>query len=142
VHARFGRGRPETYRREPARRRAPTLRDHAVEAALVAVHAHEAVGEDAAALEGPELALDEARCRPLAGMGAGQKRLELRLDRLVQHARFGAALCVALCFGAAGRGTSLEKGRCLRSHPAERLRASYPSPGRSSARLRARSPGI
>ena len=28
----------------------------------------------------------------------------------------------------------MEKSRCLRSHPAERLRASYPSSGRSIAR--------
>ena len=38
----------------------PREGDHAVEAARIAVNAHEAVGEDAAAEEAPELALDEA----------------------------------------------------------------------------------
>jgi hypothetical protein len=40
--------------------------DDAVEGAVVAVHAHEAVGEDAAAEKAAELAYDEARHRPLA----------------------------------------------------------------------------
>jgi len=69
--------------------------DHAVETALVAVHAHEAVGEDAAAEERPELALDEARRRPLAGLRPGQEGLELRPHRPVQHARLGPARCVS-----------------------------------------------
>jgi hypothetical protein len=42
-------------------------------------------------------------------------------------------------FGAAGCAMPIAKSRCLRSHPAERLPASCPSPGRSCARRQARS---
>jgi hypothetical protein len=104
------------------------------------VNAQEAAGKDAAAQEGPELALDEARHGPLASVCPCEERFELRLHRLVQHALVGAALCVALCFGAAGRDMPMGKRRCLGGHPTERLPASYQSPGRSNARLRARSP--
>ena len=48
--------------------------DEAVVAAGPAAHAHEAVGEDPAAEERSELALDEARHGALAG--AGQEGLE------------------------------------------------------------------
>jgi hypothetical protein len=39
------------------------------------VHAHEAVGEDAAAEEAPELSLDEARDRPLPRLSNRKKGL-------------------------------------------------------------------
>jgi hypothetical protein len=48
VHARFGRGRPETYRRNPARRRAPTLPHEKLGAAGATPHAGEAIVQDAA----------------------------------------------------------------------------------------------
>ena len=67
----------------------------AVEAAVVAVHAHEAVGEDAAAEEAAELALDEARNRPLPLLRAGQEGLELGLNDAVEDALLRAAAVVA-----------------------------------------------
>ena len=115
-------------------------RDHAVETAAVAVNAQKAMRQHATAKEGPELALDEARHGPLASVCPCEERFELRLHRLVQHALVGAALYISMSFGAAGRDMPMGKRRCLGGHPTERLPASYQSPGRSNARLRARSP--
>jgi hypothetical protein len=69
--------------------------DDTVEPALVAVYAHEAVGEDSAAQEGSKLALDEARRWALTGTGADQEGLQLVLDDAVEHALLGAAAHVA-----------------------------------------------
>jgi hypothetical protein len=69
--------------------------DHAVEPALVAVHAHEAVGEDAAAEKAAELAQDEAGHRTLTRLRTGQERRELASYDVVEDALLGVAAHVA-----------------------------------------------
>jgi hypothetical protein len=49
------------------------------------------VGEDAAAQEAPELALDEAGNGPIAGLCAGQERLQLLLHDAVEDGLLRAA---------------------------------------------------
>jgi len=86
VRGRVGHAPPPTRRAE-----APALAresDHAVEPAVVAVHAHEAVGQNPAAEKATELALDEAGNDASIRVGPGQERLELRLDDAVEHALF------------------------------------------------------
>jgi len=56
--------------------------EHAVEPGLVAVHPHEAVGENAAAEEAPELSLDEAENDAFTRVYPGEEGLELRLNDL------------------------------------------------------------
>ena len=65
-------------------------------AAAVAVHAHETVGEDAAAEEAPKLTLDEAGNGAFAGLRAGEEGFEFRLDHTVEDALLGAASRVAV----------------------------------------------
>ncbi len=73
----------------------------AVEAAIVAVQAQEAMGEDAAAQEGLELLLDEAGHGLSARLRARQEGLEFLLDDVVEDALFGAMPRVgALCTSA------------------------------------------
>ena len=62
----------------------------------VAVHAREAVGEDAAAEESPKLTLDEAGNGAFAGLRAGEECLEFRLDHTVENALLGATSRVAV----------------------------------------------
>jgi hypothetical protein len=69
--------------------------DDAIEAAAVAVHAHEAMREDPAAQEGAKLPRDEAGHRSLARGRGSQEALELLLHDLVEIARFGLAARVA-----------------------------------------------
>jgi peptidoglycan/xylan/chitin deacetylase (PgdA/CDA1 family) len=61
-----------------------------------AAHAHEAVAEQAAAQEGAQLALDEARHHALALVRAGEVGLELIADDRVERRALGLA---------SGRGT-------------------------------------
>src|SRR4029453_3580759 len=65
-------------------------------AAVVAVQAQEAVGEDAAAQEGPELLLDEVRRRTLTGSRAGQEGLELLAEDPVAGRLLGGARRVSV----------------------------------------------
>jgi hypothetical protein len=55
------------------------------------VHPHEAVGEDAAAEEAPELALDEAGHEAFAGLCAGEEGFQLLLNDAVEDALLRAA---------------------------------------------------
>ena len=98
--------------------------DDAVEAAVVAVHAHEAVGEDAAAEEAAELALDEARHRALARLRAGQEGLELALDDAVEDALLGAAAGVLLRVAAPTRVVAM-RGADVRGSSPRRGVASF-----------------
>jgi len=68
--------------------------DEAVESAIAAVEAQEAMGEDAAAQEGVELLLDEAGHGLLASLCACQEGLEFLPDDVVEDALFGAMSCV------------------------------------------------
>ena len=63
----------------------------------IAAHAHEAVGEDAAAEVGAELALDEARDGAIPLAGAREEGLELRTHDVVEHARLALPLSGNLC---------------------------------------------
>ncbi len=93
--------------------------DHAIEAAVVAGHADEAVGEDAAAQERAEFPLDEARDGAVAFLRAGQEGLEPLLDHAVEDALFGAAARVAPRRAAAsGRPAGAASAR---DHDAPRL---------------------
>jgi hypothetical protein len=85
--------------------------DDAVESALVAVDAHEAVGKDPAAQEAPELALDEARHPALAGLGPSDEGLELRLDHPVEKALLGPAAGVLASSAAAGSVAPVGRNR-------------------------------
>ena len=85
MHARFGRGCPETYRREPARRRAPTLRNQKIIAAAIAVDADEAAGQVSAVEGRAELALHETRKRDAAGALAGQEGLQMVAEEPVKY---------------------------------------------------------
>ena len=69
--------------------------DQPVEAAGVAVHAHETVGEDAAAEEAPELLLDEAGDPSLLCARVREKGLELSLHHAVEDALLWAVSHVA-----------------------------------------------
>jgi hypothetical protein len=69
--------------------------DEAIEAAIVAVQAQEAMGEDAAAQEGMELLLDEAGHGLFASLRARQEGPEFLLDDVVEDALFGVMSCVA-----------------------------------------------
>ncbi len=96
--------------------------DHAVESALVAVHAHEAVGEDAAAEESPKLALDEAGYRALTGLCPGEEDLELPLDHAVEDALLRSAAGVGLASIATvsvdrPRGSGCKGGHAARPLP-------------------------
>jgi len=107
--------------------------DHAVEAATVAVHAHEAVGEDAAAQERPKLALDEAGHGPLAPVCAGQEGRERSLNDAVEDALLGAAPAVARLAATGFRAVAVRSRRCEAAHPSELLPTSYRAPATSSA---------
>jgi hypothetical protein len=94
--------------------------DDAVEPALVAVHAHEAVGEDPAAQERSELALDKAGCRALKSTAAGQEALQPTPDGAVEHALLGAVPLEAVAHAPAGgvrarrcTSGSVHSGECL-----------------------------
>jgi hypothetical protein len=118
----------------PAARRAEAAalageRDDPVESALVAVHADEALGEDAAAEESPELALDEAGHRALAGLRAGEEGLEFRLDHAVQDALLRPAAGVAVLFATLAGAMPVGSRKSVEAHPRERLPAPYPFPG-------------
>jgi len=85
---------PATGRRTEA----PSLareRNRTVEPAGIAIHAHEAVREDAAAQERLELARHEARDDALACCGTGEEGLELAANDFPQQARLRAARGVA-----------------------------------------------
>jgi hypothetical protein len=97
--------------------------DHAVESAVVAVHAHEAVGQDAAAEISPELAVDEPRHRPLAGLCPGEEGLELGLDHAVEDALLGVAAGVG---AAATAAVSMER---MRGNSRKGEHAARPMPG-------------
>jgi len=73
--------------------------DDAVEAAAVAVHAHETVGEDATAEEAPKLALDEPGERGVRGpaRGRGRSRVPSGPHRRGRSPRGGVARSRAAC---------------------------------------------
>ncbi len=74
------------------RTEAPALageRDQPVLAAVVAVHAEESAGQDAAVEELTQLALDEARDDAIASRLGDEERLELPGQDTVQNGRFG-----------------------------------------------------
>jgi hypothetical protein len=66
----------------------------AVVAAVVAVKAEEAVGEDSAANEGTELLLDEAGSGMLSASCACEEGLEVLADDLVKKSSFGLVALV------------------------------------------------
>ena len=111
--------------------------DDAVQAAGVAVHAHEAAGEDAAAEEAPELALDEAGHRALTGLRAGQEGLELRLNHSVEDTLLGAAACVGVFRAAYAVAVRVGNKKSAGAHSRQRLPAPYPFSGGWRTRLRA-----
>jgi hypothetical protein len=109
--------------------------DHSVQSAAVAVHAHKAVGEDAAAEESPKLALDEPGNGAFAGLRAGEESLELRLDYTVEDALLGAASRVAVLLVTSAGAMPMGNRKSVEAHPRKRLPAPYPLPGASRRRL-------
>jgi hypothetical protein len=113
-------------------------RNEAVEAAIIAVKAQEAMSENAAAQKGVELLLDEAGHGLLANSRARQERLEFLLDDVVEEALFGAMSCV----GALRTFTlrlrrmwSMDRlGDPLKDHPCEPLPGTCRPAGASNAR--------
>jgi len=112
--------------------------NQAVEAAVVAVQAQEAIGKDAAAQEGLKFLLDEAGHGLLASLRARQEGLEFSLDDVVEDALFGAMSCVG-----ALRASALRVGRMwsvgclggiLKDHPCEPLPGTCRPVGTSNAR--------
>jgi hypothetical protein len=111
VHARFGRGRPETYRREPARRRAPTLRDEEIAATIVAMKAQETMREYAALQVVVKRLLHITRQLPFIGITRMvQKRTKVLPYKVVEDRPLGAARFVA---------------RTWEAHPRRRIAATY-----------------
>jgi hypothetical protein len=112
--------------------------DEAVEAAIVAVQAQEAMGEDAAAQEGMELLFDEAGHGLLASLCACQEGLEFLPDDVVEDALFGAMSCVGALRTSAlrvGRMGSMDRlGDLLKDHPCEPLPGTCRPAGASNAR--------
>ena len=112
--------------------------DEAVEAAIVAVQAQEAVGEDAAAQEGMELLLDEARHGLFASLRARQEGLEFLPDDVVEDALFGAMSRVGALRTSAlriRRMWSMDRlGGSLKDHPREPLPGTCRPPGTPNAR--------
>ena len=112
--------------------------DEAVEAAIVAVQAQEAMGEDAAAQEGMELLLDEAGHGLLASLCARQEGLEFLPDDVVEDALFGAMSCVGALRTSAprvGRMWSVDRlGDSLKGHSCEPLPGTCRPAGTSNAR--------
>ena len=93
MHARFGRGRPETYRREPARRRAPTLRDEHVVATGAAATEDEASREVSAGeivLEGVDHVPGERR--GTRAPRVVEEGVEVLADEAVEHGVVRAAV--------------------------------------------------
>lgn len=107
--------------------------DHAVESAVVAVHAHEAVGQDPAAQEAAELALDEARHDAFVRVGPGQEGLELRLDDAVEHAPLRLSAGVLVPSTPAVPVRRVESGGCRSGHAVRPLPGACPSRAASSA---------
>jgi hypothetical protein len=112
--------------------------DEAVEAAIVAVQAQEAMGEDAAAQEGMELLLDEAGHGLFASLRARQEGLEFLLDDVVEDALFGAMSCVGALRASALRVRRIWRtdrlGYLLKDHPCEPLPGTCRPAGTSNAR--------
>jgi hypothetical protein len=100
------------------------------------VNAHETVGQDAAAEEASELALDEARHRALARPCASEEALELAPDDAIEDAFLGAASRVARL--AATTAMGMGGRRCAAVHSIEPLPASYRAPSASSTLDRTR----
>ena len=69
--------------------------------------AQEAVSEDPAFQEEPELSLDEARQRAIAVAGTGEKRLELFRDDLVKD----SSVCPAGSVGWRGDASAVAEAR-------------------------------
>ena len=112
--------------------------DEAVEAAIIAVQAQEAMGEDAAAQEGMKFLLDEAGHGLLASLRARQEGLEFLLDDVVEDALFGAMSYVgALRISAlrVRRRWSMDRlGGPLKDHPCEPLPGTCYPAGASNVR--------
>ena len=112
--------------------------DEAVEAAIIAVQAQEAMGEDAAAQEGMKFLLDEAGHGLLASLRARQEGLEFSLDDVVEDALFGAMSRVGALRTSAlrvGRMWSMDcLGDPLKDHPCEPLPGTCRPAGTSNAR--------
>jgi hypothetical protein len=112
--------------------------DEAVEAAIVAVQAQEAMGEDAAAQEGMELLLDEVGHGLFASLRARQEGPEFLLDDVVEDALFGAMSRVGALRTSAlrvRRMWSVDRlGSTLKDHPREPLPGTCRSEGTSNAR--------
>ena len=90
--------------------------------AVVAVHAHEAMGQDSAAQEAAELALHEAGHGSIPVLGAGQEGLELLLYDPIEDALLGAAARVIPCFALGVEARRVRGERCLGGHGAAGLR--------------------
>ena len=112
--------------------------DQAVEAAIVAAQAQEAMGEDAAAQEGMELLLDEAGYGLLASLCARQEGLEFLPDDVVEDALFGAMSRVGALRTSALRVRRMwsvgRLGGILKDHPREPLPGTCRPPGTPNAR--------
>ena len=112
--------------------------DEAVEAAIVAVQAQEAMGEDAAAQEGMELLLDEAGHGLFASLRARQEGLEFLSDDVVEDALFGAMSRVGALRTAVlrvRRRWSVDRlGNTLKDHPRGPLPGTCRPAGTSNAR--------
>ncbi len=107
--------------------------DDTVEPAVVAVHAHEAVGEDPAAQEAAKLALDEARHDAFARVGPGQEGLELRLDDAVEHALLRLSAGVVIPSTPTIPVRRAEGSGCKSAHAARPLPGACPSRAAPSA---------
>jgi hypothetical protein len=90
--------------------------DHAVESALVAVHAHEAVGKDPAAQEAAELALNEPGHDAVTRVGPGQEGFELRLNDPVENALLRTAADVRSSSATAGSAGRMGGNGSKRGH--------------------------
>jgi hypothetical protein len=82
----------KTYRREPARRRAPTLRHETVEPAHPTTRSNRALLDDAAVQESFELAHDERRHGALGFGGGSEEAGQMLLDCLMQEQLLRMAL--------------------------------------------------
>ena len=137
---------------------APLAREghEAIVAAVVAVQAKKAVGEDAAAQEGAEIVLDEVRRGALASPRPGEEGLDLLADDAVQERLLRRARCVVAGAGLLadrprGRTRAIEQTRLdgvrvgrivLRHREARAMRPRVPcsrAPWNSATASRARS---
>jgi len=109
-------------------------RYEAVLPAVVAVHAQEAEGQDAAAQIGAELLLDEAGSGLAARASVGEEGLEPPLDDAIEDALLGAVACVDRGVRSRVVRAAIVKRR-LERHPQAPVRGAYRVRGRLRAPL-------